>query len=246
MRLRKLARDTGFKLTRWGMNASHYDMARNGEAHLLKRLSSRSGIETAIDIGMNSGAWSAHLKGVAPEAVVHGVEPVPEFAERCRARQLDGVTVHELAISSEPGEITIYRKGHGARSTDFGAKPGALTPYTVRALTGDTLFGELGLAALSIIKIDTDGNDFPALQGFSETLRRKRPVVQFEYGRFWIGTRHYLADAYALLEPLGYRLGPLLPAGVLLGKYEQRNENFQNCNYVAVPEEHSALSDLAI
>jgi FkbM family methyltransferase len=221
-------------------------MSRNGEKHLISTLARCSGIDAAIDIGMNNGAWSALVRSAAPDAEIHGAEPVPEFAARCRARDVRNLTVHEVAVSDMPGEMVIYRKGGGARSTDFDSRPGTLTEHKVPCLTGSALVERAGLQKLSVIKIDTDGNDMPVLRGFASVLAEMRPVVQFEYGRFWIGTRHFLAEAYAYLESYDYVVGPLMPKGALVGSYKRSYECFQNMNFVAIPTEHPDFQALTV
>lgn len=239
--LRRLARQVGRAALRWGLNADNMHMDRNGEAWLMARVLRGASAPVAVDIGMNQGAWSARAVAVAPGLRVIGFEPVPRFAETVRARALPGVEVTCAAIGREAGEITVYEVGEGGRSVSLGGSRKAETPHVVPCLTLDSALADRGAERLDLVKVDTDGHDFPALEGMAGTLRRLRPVVQFEYSRFWLPGRHQLGDAVRLLDGLGYRTAYLLPCGLDADKYSSRAETYMSCNMVAVPSERWPL-----
>lgn len=108
---RKWARGAGGSLTGWGMNSRSYDMMRNGEARLARLLAREPGLQSVIDVGINGANRSALVSTEAPGVIIQGGEPVHEFAAACRARALPGVTVHEIALSSEPGQFTVWQGG---------------------------------------------------------------------------------------------------------------------------------------
>jgi hypothetical protein len=72
-------------------------------------------------------------------------------------------------------------------------------------------------------------------------------AIQFEYGGCNIDSRALLRDLFALFHSFGYRVGKLHPDGVRFApSYDQRFENFQYQNWVAVapnaPFVYAALS----
>ena len=100
---------------------------------------------------------------------------------------------------------------------------------------GTTLWAEFGLTDVTMIKIDVDGYDIKTVRGFARTIAEQRPIVQFEYSKFYIYTRSYLKDAYDFFDPLGYRVGRLMPSWIKFGEYDHRLEGFATNNYVAMP-----------
>ena len=211
-------------------------MNRNGEAWLVDRLSSSLAGRSVLDIGANVGDWSAHVRAAAPEAQLHAVEMVPEFVERLRSRFGDTLIVFQCGISDREEQITAYKLGGGGRINP-GATKKSREPISIRLRSGDALVAEEGLTDIAFIKIDVDGYDIPALRGLQATIARDRPVLQFEYSRYYIDTRHFLSDAYKLLEPLGYRIGRLMPNRINFLPYHRSLENFATNNFIAVPKE---------
>ena len=86
-----------------------------------------------------------------------------------------------------------------------------------------------------MIKIDVDGYDVKVIRGFSSVISKYRPIVQFEYSRFYIHTRTFLKDAYDFFCPKGYRIGRLMPDYIAFSEYKPRMELFATNNYVALP-----------
>ena len=213
-------------------------MNRNGEAWLIDRLAPSLAGRAVLDIGANIGNWSAFVRDAAPQARLYAVEMIPEFAERLRSRFGDTLVVFQCGVSDRDEQVTAYKLGGGGR-----INPGTTTktrePLSVQLRSGDALVSEEGLADIAFVKIDVDGYDIPALRGLRATIVRDRPVIQFEYSRCYIETRHFLCDAYTLLEPLDYRIGRLMPKRIDFLRYNRSLENFATNNYVAVPKERA-------
>lgn len=91
------------------------------------------------------------------------------------------------------------------------------------------------------MKIDCDGHDFHVLQGFTQTLRVKRPLVQFEYSDFWIGAGSRLRDACALLADAGYHTYKVFPDRLVRFKFNAMLETFGYQNIFAVPAGFKSL-----
>lgn len=215
-------------------NANCYDMQANGEAWLVRRLAGRLAGRTVVDVGANHGAWSALVLNAATDVRLIAVEMVPAFADRLRQRFGDRVTTVQCGLSDRPGETTAYKFGGGGRVVP-GPSAKVAEPFATTLRTGDDLLAEIQATSVALIKVDVDGFDIPALRGLAQTIARDRPVVQFEYSARYIDTRHYLRDAYEILESLHYRLGRLMPNGIDITRYHRRLETFQTNNYVALP-----------
>ena len=114
-KLAKLMQRALWHMLQGAQNAHCYDMDRNGEAWLIRRLAPSLDGRAVLDIGANYGEWSAQLREAAPSARVYAIEMIPQFAERLRERFADAVTVIQCGISDASGEISAYMVGGGGR-----------------------------------------------------------------------------------------------------------------------------------
>ncbi len=215
-------------------NARHYNMSRNGEGWLIGELAEKLAGRTVIDAGANHGHWTAHVLKAAPTANLYAVEMIPDFAAELRRRFGDRVTVVEDCLSDCRETVIAYKVGGGGRIPNV-PDPKKITPFNLQTRTGDDLAAEYGLTDIAMIKIDVDGYDIKVLRGFSNVIAEQRPVIQFEYSAFYVYTRTFLKDAYDFFEPLGYRVGRLMPNRIEFREYTGNMDNALTNNYVAVP-----------
>ena len=91
-----------------------------------------------------------------------------------------------------------------------------------------------GISSVDFLKIDAEGADGAVVRGFEKAFRNgKIRLAQFEYNRGAIVSRFLLRDFYAFFEPLGYRVGRLLPEQVVFQPYRLEHEDFAGPNYIA-------------
>jgi FkbM family methyltransferase len=176
--------------------------------------------DIVIDAGANIGCHTCPMAiRVAPHGFVIAIEPVDRLADRleanCRINGIANVTVIRSAVSSTVGKrrLAIPSTGdanQGNASLHRPPFPGG-EELDLETTTIDEFVANLGLASLRLIKLDLEGDDYDALLGAAETLRRFRPVVAFEYHPdLWAVASRAFADADRLLgRQLGYRLSPL-------------------------------------
>ncbi len=232
------------------LNAWHnldYDFATNGEGELLRRCSD---FRTLFDVGANRGEWTQLALQSVPLANVHCFELIPstfrhlvqalDRSERC--------TLNPFGLAEVNGERqAVTYAGHDGISTLIGGSQHqfAQTPVAVDIRTGDSYCDDMGIDAIDLLKIDTEGSEHLVLEGFNRRLSDKRiNVIQFEYGRTSIQTRFLLKDFYSQLNSLGYCIGKLYPNGVEFGPYIDALEDFRGPNFVAVSGERTDLIDL--
>ncbi len=252
------------KLVRaFGLEPRHdTDGRSNGENRFLDLLASlhaAAGYDSVIDVGANRGDWTAAAAArLSPRGIrrFFCVEPIPTFANviRDRLKNTAGIELIERVLSDRSGGTAeIFEAGGGGRMyRDYrGADEGtALTTkkivsHHVPIATGDEVFGALGVAPY-LLKIDCDGHDLHVLRGFRQTLKDKRPLVQFEYSDFWIGAGSRLREACALLGGAGYNTYKVFPDRLVRFRFNGLFETFGYQNIVAVPREMRALSDKVI
>lgn len=151
--------------------------------------------QLAIDAGANVGAYSYWIARSASEVVAF--EPQPILAKRLAASGIDGLTVHNLALSDTDGvaELHVPRR-HGEASLRTLDVP--MDTVQVPLATLDSF----ELADVGFFKIDVEGHEEPLLHGAEETLRRSSATIYIE-----IEERHNpggLARIRVWLADLGY------------------------------------------
>ena len=98
----------------------------------------------------------------------------------------------------------------------------------------DKLVKELDLSQVDLLKLDVEGNEFKALVGAKDTL--KKGIIQcilFEYGGTYLSSNSSLKSIYDLLGNLGFEIFKLFPKGSKRRAYSLFMENYQYANYLA-------------
>jgi len=163
-----------------------------GLSDLAVALAHVQGRDVAVQAGGNCGVWPGKLAEMFE--TVYTVEP-DSLNYEALIRNVPENVVHQCAsLGAKPGYTGLSRVPGNAGATHI--KGGS----TVRVVTIDGL----GLDACDFICLDVEGYELAALKGAVETLRRFRPVIQFEsnglIGRY--GATE--ADLIGWLESFGY------------------------------------------
>lgn len=138
-----------------------------------------------LDIGANVGQHSLYLaRTVAQVHAFEPWEPVRQaLANNLARNDITNVAAHAIALSDSPGEAIFYAPTAANRGTGSFVAGHDLSNRPAGRLAlkrGDDVVGDLGLARLDLIKVDTEGFEERVLAGLAQTLRRYRPVVVFE------------------------------------------------------------------
>jgi len=184
---------------------------------------------TVVDLGANVG-WFA-VQGVLAGAEVHAFEPVPAIAaiarrnvERAMERGPGKGVVHTAAAGAEPGTATIAlaAENHGDnRVVDGSDAPddmgGAETIEIEITRVDDHVTGPA-----RVLKVDTQGSEWLALQGAKELLARSPQLALLI--EFWPYALRGCEpkDLLGLLEREGFTMGkateapyPMTPERIL-------------------------------
>jgi FkbM family methyltransferase len=245
---------------RGGASAPDYendiDMRTNGELRLLREVA--PSLRVAFDVGANVGDWIERLLSVAPEiSRVYAFEPSRSAYDRLSSRSFpSSVVSRQIGFSSNPGTATLHVFGeasgmnslHDRRGLEDGWGIGPAT--STEDVTLDTLdrFCESEkISAVDFLKIDTEGHEVDVLEGARESLSKGIfAMIQFEYGGTYIDSRRLLKDVFALFTPVNYTVFLVTPHGlVAYPRYDQRLENFQYKNFVALREDAIARNPSA-
>ena len=244
---RQVVRAARFVLWRARLDVPN-DLRTNGESSLQRWVLNLSppGQEIhVIDVGANVGRWSVAMLGAAQESGrsgdlrMHVFEPSAYTFGRLAAT-LHGqkVKLQRMAMSDRSGSSLLHVMAPAAGTNSLHAPHGVSSGALTEEVTTTTLSSyaeQAGLDQLALVKIDTEGHDLAVLRGARQLFAEQRiSVAQFEYNHRWIYARSYLHDAFELLEPLGYRVGKLTPAGVeFYPSWDAELETFVEGNYVA-------------
>lgn len=145
------------------------------------------------DIGTNSGF---HLTTVSPMAdYALGFEPwdlVRKRAEHNIARNnYSHVTIMPFGLSDTDSEKPFLPSANNNLGTgSFRDAEKCKDAITLKVKRGDAVMDKDGHAP-SLLKIDIEGHEVPALKGLSKTISTHKPVIVFEYDG---GSRTDLAD----------------------------------------------------
>jgi len=153
----------------------------------------RSGIhplDNVIDVGANAGLFA--VLAAKGGARTYAFEPNPEVLEKLRANVLlndlgDLITVVPLALSDQASRRQLFFDAHESEKlrnsgvASLARENAGSRSVMIDAVTLDEFVEDNRLHDISWIKIDVQGSEMAVLRGASETLRRHRPRILFEY-----------------------------------------------------------------
>ena len=167
----------------------HYGAYARHELLLLADLATalrplKNGRLAFFDVGANVGNHSLFM--AAQGLKVFAFEPFPpvraELRRKFEANPGLPVCVFEFGMGDSDARLR-FRPPSGANMgtgsfIDGTSDEGEQIELQVRL--GDAVFGELGLPAIDILKIDVEGFECQVLAGLAGRLRSDRPVILFE------------------------------------------------------------------
>ncbi len=219
------------------------DMNTNGEVRILRAACGEGGEPTVVlDVGANTGEWSAALLNICPTVTIHAFEPCAGSFRKLQERRFPAarVKVNQMAMGSSKavGKMHVYGAESELNSLlARGDRDSTAAPMQEVAITTiDDYCREEGIGKIRFLKIDVEGFESKVLEGSREKMESGQiDFVQFEYGEGWIDARVFLKDAIEYLRPLPYDLFKLTPHNaVRVTRYRADLENFRNSNYLLV------------
>lgn len=145
---------------------------------------------TVFDVGANIGLTSSLFSLSAPEGRIYSFEPSPNaypcLQETIKANGLTNVTLYNLALGAEPGELSFADDHNSASASHLVVEGDTLGHITgkVPVRTLDEIAKEANLSRLDLIKIDVEGFEVDVLEGAKETLKKFKPLVFLEFNSF--------------------------------------------------------------
>jgi len=211
-----------------------------------------------IDVGANLGDWTSSMieaiqsHETSCRTVIHAFEPAPDQSNaieaRFRPRVIDkSVVLLRQAVGAIEGTVSFVITGPQAGNSSIrtGKELIAGSEILVPLTTVDAYSVSGSIEEISVLKVDTEGNDFNVIKGVANMLDAGRiGVLQFEYNWRWIAFGHWLKSAFDFTKQRRkYAFGLLTSDGIEV--YEDWNpemERYIETNYVIV--RRSLLSQL--
>jgi FkbM family methyltransferase len=166
---------------------------------------------TVLDIGANKGIYCFWMmRAVGPSGYVIAFEPQPEMRDGIERRKLQfswsNLRVMNVALSDLDGEMNLSRQriGDGSATLEVTRRRSTDATLDVQGAKLDTIADQT-FSKLKFIKCDVEGHELSVFMGGAQTIRRHRPVVQFES----TVTDQKTQDIFQFFRDLGY-------SGVLL------------------------------
>ncbi len=223
-------------------NENESNMHTNGELRLMQTVLPRCA--TVFDVGANVGDWMALALKINPRLKIHCFEPSTATFQRLQARG-GGAVCNNFGLSSAPSEMTLWVFAEGAGINSLYKRQGLEDGWglaeqkqteTVRLDTLDAYCHRVGVPVIDLMKVDVEGHELEVFKGAIGMLAQgKIKRIQFEYGGCNIDSRVLLKDLFDFLLPYGFTFYKVFPHELRrVPRYDQRLENFQYQNWVAV------------
>ena len=157
---------------------------------------------TAIDVGANIGITAIEYAEIFDHVVAF--EPIPDVYQQLtmtlERNEISNVETHCLGCGNEAQKVRmLYRPNNS-----FATKRASQGNVDAEIITIDSL----GLEQVDFIKIDVEGMEGHVVDGAWQTIKRDRPVIQFEYKKNLL--KRQTQDIFSMqiyidaLENLGY------------------------------------------
>ncbi len=224
----------------------NYDVHSNGEEVVLKKLSSFNPA-IIIDGGANIGDYSLLAGSHCPSAKIFSFEPVVstfKLLKHKTANNKNIIAVNTgLYNTNKKQEIKIYDSHtHSSLYEIKGIDYSVQKTEVIELVSGDSFMHENKIEKIDFLKLDIEGAELHALQGFEKALaENKIRMVQFEYGYINITTKNLLIDYYDFFKKHNYLIGKIYPGKVEFRNYKFKHEDFIGPNFIAL---HASDSEL--
>ena len=142
---------------------------------------------TVVDVGANIGVFTYGF--LARGANVVAIEPQSGCAAQIRAMHEMGfprsprrgsLQVHVEAVSNQSGSAMLYVPLKNGRMDDESASLKEAEGEAIRIEVPVRQLDDYALDNVSVIKMDVEGREIPAIEGGSKTIRRWRPIILVE------------------------------------------------------------------
>lgn len=231
-------------------NNGNANFDKNGEKvfidNLMTSFKNGGGKKVVFDIGANIGEYSNMIKtkssSLSLDVQIHLFEPTKSCFETISKKFGDNNTIlNNFGASNEDCEATIfYDKEQSGLASLYQRN---LVVYNLELNQSESIklkrldgyIEENSINHIDFIKIDIEGHELKAFEGFGKYLNAEFiDYIQFEYGGANLDSHSSLMDLYKLLNERGFEIAKIMPKGLEIRAYSPFMENFNYANYVAI------------
>lgn len=234
-----------FQLSLRGMGIlNHYNHTISGEKNFLNKILPKYNPNLIFDVGANVGNYTLAVLN-KNKCNIYAFEPNPPTADRLsnNLAPFKQVQVIELGMSDIVGEADIFDRDEQEstsqaslyREVFVSTERKEIKSTKIKLTTIDTFCNEKNIDKISLLKIDTEGNEYRILQGSRQLISEKRiDIIHFEFNSMNIASRVYFKDFKMLLQE--YNFYRLLPFSLLKIDYNNpiEYELFAFQNIIAI------------
>ncbi|RKZ43207.1 MAG: FkbM family methyltransferase [Gammaproteobacteria bacterium] len=137
-----------------------------------------------IDGGAHKGQMLLEMCRLAPKAVHHAFEPIPELAKQLQVR-FPGSQIHQHAIADYSGSSSFkYVRNapaySGLKERTYDHDNPEIEDINVEVVRLDDVISDS--ESIEFIKLDLEGGEYHAMKGAVNLIRRCKPIIVFEAG----------------------------------------------------------------
>lgn len=201
-----------------------------------------------LDVGANFADWSVklldRLGDIRSRARIIAFEPAPAQADRAQASIESAargarVALERSAVGAESGLVTFDVTGEGTGNSGIATGAARGEAIEVPLLRLDDYPPIAGDAAIPLVKVDTEGNDFNVIRGAQALFDSQRiEMLQFEYNWRWLAFGHVLREVFEWMSGRGYTIGLLTQDAIELhAEWHPELDRFFETNFVIVRDD---------
>lgn len=195
-----------------------------------------------IDIGGNKGLYTEEIYKRFPQCKIIVFEPSITNANLLHSKfsKNENIIVEQKAVSNFHGETPLYSDEDGSglaslskRRLDHIHIAFDNIEQVLAIKFEDYWKKQLGSVSIDFVKLDIEGHELDALNGFGDALKFVK-IIQFEFGGCNIDTRTYLRDFWYFFAKNNFELYRITPFGkIKIKKYRELDEFFSTTNFLA-------------
>jgi FkbM family methyltransferase len=195
----------------------------SGEGRFLKKhLKNRAG-DVVFDVGANVGNYSKKILETSPLTTLYAFEPHPKtYAILVENIHQSNFYPINAAAGEKEDELSLYDyeekdgSSHASLYQDVieNIHNSKSIEYRVPVLGLGAFAKSKNIEKISLLKIDTEGNELNVLKGMAEYIKSgKIEIIHFEFNEMNVSSRTYFRDFWNLLP--NYNFYRLLPDGMV-------------------------------
>ncbi len=163
-----------------------------------------------IDIGAHIGYYSCLMNKMRPDMNIIAFEPsrdnVRSLEKNLRINDAKKTVIHPVGLGIKKETLTLYGNDAGGSIVRGTYNEIPIEKITVNIDRLDNYTNEIPTNASVFIKIDVEGNEYFALEGADQFIKRVRPIgFIIEIIKYWSGGENpRFLETFALMDKYGY------------------------------------------